>query len=181
MGPQQQRFGGIRQIGYVVRDIQAAMERWLALGVGPWFYREECPVTEFRYYGRPSRFPRLSIALANAGDLQIELIQQRDDAPSLYADFLRTAGEGAQHVAYWTTDSFDAWRQDLLASGLVEGHAGRIGSQGRFAYFVDRAMPGTVIEISETSGGKAERFAQIREAARTWEGADPIRTAAAPR
>jgi hypothetical protein len=75
--------------------------------VGRWFYTEEVGTTEFRYYGSPSRLPRLSIALANSGDLQLELIQQRDDAPSLYLDTLAMNGETAQHVAYWTLDRFD--------------------------------------------------------------------------
>ena len=31
-----QRFGEIRQMGYVVRDIEAAMKHWIeTLGVGP--------------------------------------------------------------------------------------------------------------------------------------------------
>ncbi|MDT5112110.1 MAG: hypothetical protein QOE20_4000, partial [Mycobacterium sp.] len=30
--------GKIAQIGYVVRDIDAAMDNWLKHGVGPWFY-----------------------------------------------------------------------------------------------------------------------------------------------
>lgn len=45
-----------------------------------------------------------SIALANSGPLQIELIQQRNDAPSMYRDFLAEGHEGLQYVAYWTED-----------------------------------------------------------------------------
>ena len=32
------KFGNIAQIGYVVRDIDAAMDNWVRHGVGPWFY-----------------------------------------------------------------------------------------------------------------------------------------------
>ena len=32
-------YGPIRQLGYVVRDIEAAMEAWATkLRIGPWFY-----------------------------------------------------------------------------------------------------------------------------------------------
>ena len=32
-------FGAIRQNGYVVRDIESAMQHWVeAIGVGPWFH-----------------------------------------------------------------------------------------------------------------------------------------------
>lgn len=92
-------FGEIRQNGYVVRDIEAAMKHWIeVLGVGPFFYLEQAPVENFRYYGEPSDMAA-SIALANSGALQIELIQQRNDAPSMYRDFLAAGHEGLQHAA----------------------------------------------------------------------------------
>lgn len=171
-------YGGIRQVGYVVKDIEQAMRMWSdTLGVGPWFYKEEVGTTEFRYYGVPSRLPKLSIALANSGDLQLELIQQRDDAPSLYLDTLARNGETAQHVAYWTLDRFDEFVGKLLAKGYVEGHAGRMGhNRGRFAYFVHPGLPSGMIELSEMTGGKAEYFEKVRQAAAGWDGADPIRT-----
>lgn len=169
-------FGPVRQIGYVVKDIERAMSHWAAMGVGPWFYREEVITTEFRYYGKPSALPRLSIALANSGDLQLELIQQNDDSPTLYLDSLRQAGEGAQHVAYWTMDRFDDHVGALLAQGYVEGHAGRMGAnRGRFAYFVRPDFPSAVIELSESTGGKAEYFEEVRQAALDWNGELPIR------
>jgi hypothetical protein len=169
-------FGSARQVGYVVRDIEGAMRHWVALGVGPWFYKETVVTTEFRYYGRESALPQLSIALAQSGDLQIELIQQRDDAPSLYRDTLRTQGEVAQHLAWWTRDDFDAHCARLRSLGYVEGHAGRMGAhRGRFAYFLHPEFPSAMVEISETTGGKAEYFEAIRQASVGWDGRDPIR------
>ena len=74
-------FGEIIQNGYVVRDIQTAMRHWIeVLGIGPWFYIEHLPVTDFQYKGQPSPVD-VSIALANSGPLQAELIQQHNDAP----------------------------------------------------------------------------------------------------
>ncbi|RYF36289.1 MAG: VOC family protein [Comamonadaceae bacterium] len=169
-------FGPARQVGYVVRDIESAMLEWSRLGVGPWFYKEKVVSTEFRYFGKASQLPKLSIALANSGDLQLELIQQRDDAPTLYRDSLARSGEGAQHLAYWTRDKFDAFCAALLERGYTEGHAGRMGAQrGRFAYFVHAQLPSAMIEISEGTGGKAEYFEDIRRAALTWDGTEPIR------
>ena len=87
-------FGDIRQNGYVVRDIERAMRHWTeTLGVGPFFYIEKVPVRNFRYRGAPSDLD-MSVALANTGALQIELIQQRNDAPSMYRDFLARGPEG---------------------------------------------------------------------------------------
>ena len=47
-----QIFGSPNQNGYVVRDIEAAMEAWLAVGVGPWIYLEDVPIDWFRHRGQ---------------------------------------------------------------------------------------------------------------------------------
>ena len=72
-------FGDLLQIGFVVPDIEAAMQHWAErLGVGPWYYIERLDVPDFEYMGQPSPV-ELSLALANSGDMQIELIQQRNE------------------------------------------------------------------------------------------------------
>lgn len=59
------------------------MKHWIGvMGVGPWYYMDRVKIDWFRHRGRESTV-EMSIALANSGDLQIELIQQRNDAPSL--------------------------------------------------------------------------------------------------
>ena len=91
-------FGPLRQMGYVVRDIEAAMRHWVEVcGVGPWFYAGRLPLTAFTYRGARHDGIHLSIALANSGDVQVELIQQRCDTPSMYRDFLGAGHEGLQH------------------------------------------------------------------------------------
>ena len=129
---------------------------------------------DFRYAGDASPL-EVSIALANSGALQIELIQQRNDAPSMYRDFLAAGHEGLQHVAYWT-QQFDADLARLTADGYAVGQSGCVGGpDGRFVYFRTEQHPGTVIELSEISGAKGRFFAHIAETARTWDGTQPIR------
>lgn len=167
-------FGEIRQVGYVVPDIEAAMRYWSdVLGIGPWFYAEKVPVEKFHYKGQPS-FPVTSVALANSGPLQVELIQQRNDAPTMYQDFLKAGHIGAQHVAYWT-QSFDDDLKRLTAQGLKVGMQGEVGKNGRYVYFETEYHPGTVIELSEVGGPKGVLFRMIREASEGWDGKDPIR------
>jgi len=168
-------FGPVRQNGYVVRDIRAAMDHWInVMGVGPWFYIERVKTDYFRHRGQDAAV-EMSIALANAGDLQLELIQQRNDAPSMYKEFLDAGHEGLQHVAFWST-SYQQLYDQSLARGLKVGHEGQIGGeQGRFAYFDSAAHPGSVIEISDISGNKGRFFDHIRRIAADWDGADPIR------
>lgn len=167
-------FGEIRQVGYVVKDIEAAMHHWASvLGVGPWFYAEHVPVEKFFYRGKPST-PLTSVALANSGPLQVELIQPRNDAPSFYNDFLAAGHVGAQHVAYWTTN-FEADLARLTAQGLKVAMQGEVGKNGRYVYFDTEGHPGTVVELSEVAGPKGKMFRMIREAAETWDGTNPIR------
>src|SRR4051794_8516145 len=110
-------FGPVRQNGYVVRDIEAAMRHWIdVMRVGPFFYFPTVVVEEFKYYGEPSDV-QLSIALAQCGPLQIELIQQRNDAPSMYRDFLAAGREGLQHIAFWT-ERFDDDMRQYRAAGF---------------------------------------------------------------
>lgn len=168
-------FGEIRQNGYVVRDIEKALRHWTeVLGVGPFFYFECVPMQDFRYRGAPSPL-EVSIALANSGPLQVELIQQRNDAPSMYRDFLAAGHEGLQHVAYWT-ERFDDDLARLRARGFEIGQSGCVGgANGRFVYFDSAGHPGTVVELSEVSGAKGRFFAHIAEAARRWDGSEPVR------
>lgn len=167
-------FGNIAQIGYVVHDIHASMEHWVRHGVGPWFYVDDVPTDFFRYRGVDSDV-KMSVALANTGDIQIELIQQRNDAPSMYKDFLDAGHHGAQHIAYWTTDYQDLYDRVLQAGYRVAQEGSIGGAQGRFAYLDNEFEPGTVIEISDISGPKGQMFAYIRDVAASWDGTDPIR------
>lgn len=168
-------FGEIRQNGYVVRDIEAAMKHWIeVLGVGPFFYMPHIPCDSFEYRGESCN-PDISIAIANSGDLQIELIEQHDDSPTMYKDFLDAGREGLQHVSSWEAD-IDSLVQRLTAAGH------RIAQRGsmqdgviRFVYFDTELHPGTVFEVSNLAGELAYIPEMVAQAAREWDGSNPIR------
>lgn len=171
-------FGQIRQAGYVVRDIEAAMAYWSdVLGIGPWFYNERVPIRNYRFRGQAYDVHN-SVALANSGPLQMELIQTRNGVPSMYREFLDAGHVGLQHVAYWT-QSYDADLARLEGQGFEPVMSGEVGEKGRFVYFDQGSHPGvhpgTVIELSEVAGPKGKLFDLIREAAESWDGRDPVR------
>lgn len=167
-------FGEIRQLGYVVHDIEAAMDYWSrTLGVGPWYYNPKVPIRNFMYEGEQYE-PHNSVALANSGPLQVELIQTRNDVPSMYRNFLQAGHTGLQHVAYWTED-YDADLTRLTAQGLRTVMSGEVGEQGRFVYFDTEFHPGAVIELSEVAGPKGKLFDLIRAASIDWDGKDSVR------
>ena len=167
-------FGDMRQVGIVVRDIEAAMQHWLEVcGVGPWFYTDKLAVTSFTCDGRRYDDLHVSIALANSGDVQLELIQQRCETPSMYREFLAQGREGMQHWSSWPED-YDAVLQRALAAGYTVGQAGD-SSRGRFVYFRQEGHPGTVIEMAHATPERMRIFDAVREAAANWDGSDPIR------
>ena len=166
-------FGPLRQMGYVVKDIDAAMRHWIEVcQVGPWFYVDKLVVNDFTYKGQPGD-PHLSIALANSGDVQLELIQQRDNSPTLYQDFLNAGNEGLQHFSTWPENYEEIYRKALAAGYTVGQEAG--SPRGPFVYFEQEGHPGTVIEMAEMTEGRRRIFDGVREAAVDWDGSDPIR------
>mgnify|MGYP006284514417 FL=1 len=167
-------FGDLRQVGIVVRDIEAAMAHWSQVcGVGPWFYTDRLAVTAFTYRGRRHDGIHLSIALANSGDVQLELIQQRCDTPSMYRDFLAAGHEGMQHWSSWPVE-YDATLQRALAGGYTVGQEGD-SPRGRFVYLWNEGHPGTVIEMAHLTEGRKRIFDAVRAAAVDWDGRDPVR------
>lgn len=170
-------LGAIRQNGFVVDDLDAAISTWTArLGVGPFFRIASQPLVGFEHRGLPSD-ARIAVALAQSGGIQIELIQPLDEHPSAFAEYRAAHGEGLQHVAHWT-EEFDDAVAVVLSRGLRPLQSGRSGSGGpdeRFAYFETPDGKGPILEISETKGRKAALFAAVAEAAADWSGAGPVR------
>ncbi len=119
-------LGSVRQLGFVVHDLDRALEYWTkTLRVGPFFTIRNVVPEKWHYRGQPSLAPRASIALANSGDLQIEIIQQHDDHPTGWRDFLASGREGFQHVSSWLTRAeYDATMARMLAAGTDVIHAG---------------------------------------------------------
>lgn len=175
------RFGNIRQVAFVVRDIRHALRYWTeTLGIGPFFVLRELRPDTFAYRGAPSPSPTLTIAFGNSGDLQVELIQQHDDHPSAYRDFLASGREGLQHVSSWLTRAqYDATFARMVAAGSVVAHEGAMAGGGvRFAYFgTDAALAGGIMfEIADVAEPQVLPMMQmIADAARGWDGSDPIR------
>jgi hypothetical protein len=133
-------FGSLRQMGYVVRDIEAAMRHWVDVcGVGPWFYADRLPLTAFTYRGTRHDDLHVSVALANSGDVQIELIQQRCSTLSMYREFLAAGHEGLQHWSSWPED-YEARLERALANGYSVGQAGE-SPRGPFVYFAPGGSP----------------------------------------
>jgi hypothetical protein len=165
--------GPIRQIGFVVTDLDKALESWVALGVGPWYVLNGQHQRAL-YRGEPCEVT-LRIAFANSGDMQIEVIQQENDAPSIYTEFLSTEGDGFNQFAYWAED-FDAAVQNAQNAGWPVVWSGGENDGVRYAYAAPPAGPASIIEIMELNEATTGLAEFVRAAADGWDGNDPIRS-----
>jgi Glyoxalase/Bleomycin resistance protein/Dioxygenase superfamily len=165
--------GPVRQVGYVVRDLDAAIASWLALGVGPWFVMRDLTQTS-TYRGSPCTVP-FSLAFSNSGDMQLELIHQEDDTPSIYTEYLDSGQTGAHQLAWWTPD-FEATIAEIEAAGYPLVWSGGDADSVRYAYFEPGPGPAAIIEIMELNESTIGMGELVRAAAADWDGSDPIRT-----
>lgn len=169
----QARLGPIMQSGYVVADWRVAAEHWATrLGVGPFFAMEHVEFDECFYRGEPVNID-MTVAIAYTGDYQIELVQQHNDAPSIYADFLQHAPEGLQHVGMLTDDLDKTLRQNGLENKKIQW--GTTAAGQRFAYVDTCLHEGTMLEVIETNQAMLEAFEHMRKTAANWDGTRPIR------
>lgn len=87
---------------YIVRDLDKAMRFWIDTGhAGPFFVGENVLGEGCTYRGKPLAL-HTRYAFGMAGDIAIELIQQMNDAPSMFTEVLQTRGEGLHHLKYAT-------------------------------------------------------------------------------
>jgi catechol 2,3-dioxygenase-like lactoylglutathione lyase family enzyme len=166
--------GPIRQVGYVVHDLDAALESWCGLGVGPWFTIREHEQNDCRYRGNRCE-PTVSIAFANSGAMQIELIQQHDDGPSIYREFLDAGREGFHQLAWWVTDFEAAMKaaDDARWPVVFSNDRGDV----RFAYFEPDPRISTIVEVMELNDSSRGLADLVAGAAAQWDGvSDPIRS-----
>lgn len=173
-------LGEMRQLAFVVRDLDRALEYWTkTLDVGPFYMMREVVPDDWRYYDQPSPAPTLTLALGYSGEFQVELVKQHDDRPSAYRDFLLTGREGAHHVSSWVTRAeYDRNMAAARARGIKPAHEGSLTAAPiRFVYFATETSPGGIYyEMAEVKEPPLyDMMMKIRDEARRWDGSKPIR------
>jgi hypothetical protein len=164
--------GRVRQFGFIIPDLDAAIEQWVDLGVAPWFVVREIPMEGCWYRGEPSN-PVISVAFSNSGDMQIELIQQHDETPSIYREFMVATGGGFNQIAYWVED-VDAVRAAAVAAGWAEVWRGDSGGQVPFCYLEHPQSPVPIVELTQFNEATMSMNDTVREAAAAWQPGQPV-------
>jgi Glyoxalase/Bleomycin resistance protein/Dioxygenase superfamily len=161
------------QVGWLVNDLEAAINHWItAARVGPFFIVPHVEVKDVLYRGAPAVLD-FSAALAQAGPIQIELIEQHSPGPSAYRDVFAKGEEGLHHLATMTS-SFHADVERHRLQGSVAVTEGFFGDM-RFAYVDTRAQLGHMTEIIEDRESIKQIFKTVADASIDWDGSNPIR------
>lgn len=129
--------GPFNHHGHVVSDIRKAMNDYISIGVGPWFFftadrekrwdeqaakgggrKGKLRPTQL-HYGEPTAY-RALIAFGYNGETGIELIQPYNDEPSCHNDWLKTRGNGLQHINFTVPqDHYVELVDGCIAAGWV--------------------------------------------------------------
>lgn len=164
-------FGPIKQLGYLVEDIDSAVNAWMEqLGVGPWTVMKNVTL-EANYLGeKTTTVMDVALAYDAEGDKQIELIQQTNDAPSPYIAFFREKRFGMHHIAYFVDDISQA-EQDALKQGLELIFDIRQPDGSRYLYFQHPGLGNEVfIEFIENTEMMQGMYQAGIDATRSWDG-----------
>jgi len=163
----QSNFGDIRQLGYLVEDVASAVDSWMRhLQVGPWTIIKNVPL-RCTYMGEESA-PMLDIALSYRGDMQIELIQQTNDAPSPYRKYVHQKQFGLHHTAY-LCDDINRSINDAEALGHHVVCDINMPDGGRYVYTQIASLGDDVfVEFLEATPNMLRMFEYGVPASRTW-------------
>lgn len=167
--------GGVIQTAFITDDIQRSMAQMSALlHIGPWFLFERFELIDLRYRGVPADF-EVSLALANSGHMQFELIQPLDQKPSPYRELQLQRGWGFHHFAVAAED-FDGASADYADQGFDQILSCSVAVGGRAAYFDTREPLAGMIELVEMTPAVEQLWCMIHQASVGWDGSDPVRT-----
>jgi hypothetical protein len=163
------------QMCWVVPDIRAGMEYWLrSTGVGPFFLFDSVTFDRPLYRGQPAECADITAAIAQAGDIQIELVCQNDDRPSFWRDVVSPGRSALHHMALYCSD-YDADLAAYSGAGAEAAFSGlMMGS--RVCWMDTSRQLGFMVELIEANEVAEAVFGKIRSAAKDWDGRNPIRS-----
>jgi len=177
MEPQHSRLshtlGPIKQLAFVPQDFEASIKYWTEImGVGPFFYLEHISLEDVFYRGEQIEYD-CSAAIAFWGDMEIELLRQHNEGPSILMDFIEAGREDLHHMRLGVDDlqgardQLEAMGGKLIQSAILPGSG---------AYFMmEMPGPGPIIELSMLEPRFEKLWAYMKKAADTWDGTDPLR------
>ena len=168
-------LGAPVQIAYAVNDLDAAARWWAdVVGAGPFFVNEHIAVMNVRYRGQPASFDHSS-AYGQWGSVMVELVKDHTVGDSPVRDVVGVGGEGLHHLAFFTAD-LAAVSARLAALGWPEALYAETASGQAFMFHDATAQLGHMMELYEPTPALVGFYAAVADAARGWDGHDPVRS-----
>jgi methylmalonyl-CoA/ethylmalonyl-CoA epimerase len=165
-------IGPIMQLAFVPDDFDAALAHWTkTMGAGPFFWVEHAILENKKFEGQPSDVD-FGLALGYWGDMQIELIKQHNDAPSIYHT-QPYCGHGGIHHVCLLTDNIETARAKTEAAGGKIAFTADAGD-GAVFYAHTGGAEG-MVEVLQMGAGMQDFFDMIKAASIGWDGSDPLR------
>ena len=162
------------QMGFVVDDLVATAHRWASVhGVGP-FHVLPAREVECTYRGASTSVD-LQVAVAQAGPVQIELIHQRDDRPSVFRELPMAGASGFHQVCTVVPEYGPAVAAYADAGYEVACEIPGTRGAPSVAYVDTVADFGFFTEVVEGSELFLAQLAAISATCATWDGTDPVR------
>lgn len=162
------------QFAWVVPDVRAAAAEWTrSAGVGPFFLFEHVGWDNPVYRGEPWQTLDITAAIAQAGDVQIELISQNAEGQSMFRDVVPAGRSGLHHAAVYCSDyqaTLDAYLHagaELVFHGLMMGFP--------VCWVEPKPSLGFMVELITANPVADAVFGQFRAAAANWDGRDSLR------
>lgn len=166
-------IGSVRQIAYLVSNLEAATAQWSAVHhVGPWFASDPMPTSQAVYRGRPGRIA-LRAASAYSGNMEIELIQPLDDNPSIYREAIDRIGYGLHHICYHS-DALDSDIAAFVAGGQEIVQEFIVAGNFRIVYLGQPGVIGSYIELIQMTPAVTAMMESWELAAAEWDGVHRI-------
>lgn len=164
------------QMAWVVDSLEAAAVRLSrSMQVGPFLMIRHIQLDVPHHRGIPQRSD-FSLCLTQAGDVQIELVEQHDQTPSVYRDMFPDGPPGGMafhHVAVVVPDVFEETAR-YNALGFPTASSGRFGNLD-FTYVDTTAAGGFMVEVLPDMPEMHRFFGAVRGAAEDWDHRTPWR------
>ena len=176
-------LGPVIHHGFVYPDFDAAVERFAAGGIGPFFTMHETgALSIFRGEQCPLN---MSIAFVYSGDSCMEIITPTGGKAqqSAYDDYLHLNPHGGlHHIAYYSND-FAATLASMKVAGeplkVVQEFVQTPEGEPFEIYCEPVGIDNPIVYQFLRPGLFDGWFDSMREAAATWDGTDPVRDASA--
>jgi len=162
-------YGPIMQMGFVVDDFDGPIKHWTEkLNVGPFFILEHLDLKDFHYKGNKSNID-FSVAISFSGDMQIELIKQHCDTPSIYNEYSEIKRGDLHHICRLTPDINNDIKI-LENQGYKNIQDGETEDGGiKFAYLDAQENYGSILELAELAEENLVLTEAMKNASKNWD------------